>query len=312
MKPVHNSPPVAIIVLNWNGFSDTCECINSLLKDNFSNKSIIIIDNHSSNNEAIKLAKKYQNKITVLKNIQNLGYCDGNNTGVKYAIEHNFKYIMILNNDTIIEPNLINKMTNCLDIESNLAAIGAQIIDYSNPNIVQCRGLTFNLWTGITLTIDTNKNKKSIISRKPDVLSGACFMIRATVIKETKLFDPDYFCYYDDTDLSTKIKKAGYNIDICPSAIVYHKGSISSAKIKGFSEYQLIKNRFMIESKLASFPQKISFLLITIFLYFPFRLLVLIKQKKIRNIPYFLKGFFSGLFNFNKYESASIIKDIKR
>jgi GT2 family glycosyltransferase len=177
-----------------------------------------------------------------------------------------------------------------------LAVVGATILDFYDRSRIQCRGLTFSKWTGVSMAIDQGKLFKNRSDKSPAVVSGACFLIKADFCDV--LFDEDFFCYYDDTDLSLRVRENGKNLAVLAKALVYHKGSVSANKIGGFTEFQLIRNRFRVIQKHGALLQKLTFFLITLFLYTPFRILVLLVARKTKNILYYLKGLFAGIFNF--------------
>lgn len=296
---MNNSPGVAVVVLNWNGYLDTLECVKSIFKSNYSNFFIHIIDNGSEQNEIAKFRKIFKDKVTYIQSSENLGYAGGNNYGINKIYGRSaYKYYFILNNDTVIRKDTISKLIIYAEDNSNIALIGATIMDYHNRKKIQCRGLTFNIWSGISLTIDSGKELISSVPKIPQSISGTAFLVRREFFDKYGLFDEDYFCYYEDLDLSFRTIKYGYRIAIAKNALVYHKGSVSASKINGFSEYQLIKNRFLIEQKNATMLQKINFIIITILLYLPFHIIVLILSSRQKNISYFIRGFYCGLLNF--------------
>lgn len=286
---------VAVIILNWNGFKDTSECIESVLDNDYKNFNIIIVDNGSKNNDPVNLKKRFGSKILILKSKKNLGYCGGNNLGALYAQKKGFSYFIILNNDTLVEPKLISTLVKAIQKDHKMAAINPIVFKYYNKKIIENTGLRFNLWHG-EVTPNNIGKKQPTDFRQPDILCGTCFIFRTSVLNDIKyLFDEDFYCYYEDPDTSIRLKKAGYKIGICYDTFIYHKGSVSSDKISGFAEFQTIRNRFLMEHKNAIFIQKIVFLLIMLFLYFPFRFTRIVIFKKKGNLHYFLKGFKAGL-----------------
>lgn len=286
---------VSVIVLNWNGFEDTCECVESVLKSDYKNFKTIVVDNGSKNDDAAKLKKKFGPKVTILKSKKNLGYCGGNNLGVKYCQKTKPDYFMILNNDTVVEPKLITKLVNAIEKNPKAAVVNPVVFQYFNKRIIENSGLRFSLWHG-EITPNNMGQKRVISKRSPDIICGTCFLMRTSVLNDIEyLFDEDFFCYYEDPDLSARLKKKGYKIIVCHDASIWHKGHISSSKVAGFTEFQAVRNRFLMEKKNASLIQKMVFLAIMLFFYFPFRSLKIVVFKKQGNINYFLKGFRAGL-----------------
>lgn len=292
------TPKAAIIILNWNGFEDTCQCINSILskKENNDHK-IIVVDNNSAHDEPEKLKKRYGSQITLLENNHNLGYCGGNNVGFNYATSHHFDQLLIVNNDTIFTSHLIENLSQHL--KNSVKIVGANIIDYQNQSLIQNRGLKYNKYLGIISAVDCNKSTDRLTQKNSaNSISGACFLINANFLIENNLvlFDEDYFCYGEEIDLCERLAKKGAHIHISKQAIIYHKGSVSAQKIPGFTEKQIIKNKFLFIKKHGNCIQKLSFLFFTCLIYLPIRSLILTKNPS--NLKHFLSGFHEGLKKF--------------
>jgi len=286
---------VAVIILNWNGFKDTCKCVASVLKNDYKDFKIIVVDNGSKNDDSAKLKKKFGSRILILKSKKNLGYSGGNNLGANYCKKMKFDYFMILNNDTVVSPKLISTLVAAIEKDDKIAAINPVVFQYFKENIIENTGLRYNLWHGEITPNNIGKKEPSDL-RKPDILCGTCFMFRTIILDDIKyLFDEDFYCYYEDPDLSIRLKNKGYKIEVCYDTFIHHKGSVSSNKIGGLAEFQAIRNRFLMEYKHATAIQKVVFLLIMLFFYFPFRITRIVVFKKKRNLPYFLKGFKAGL-----------------
>ena len=286
---------VAVIVLNWNGFEDTRECIESVSKNDYKDFKVIVVDNGSINGEVVRLKNKFGSRIMILESKKNLGYCGGSNLGANYCKNLKFDYFMILNNDTIAEPKLISTLVKAIEKDHKIAAVNPVVFQYFKKNIIENTGLRFNMWHG-EITPNNIGQKQPVCLRQPDIICGTCFLFRTSILHDIKyLFDEDFFCYYEDPDLSVRLKNKGYKIAVCYNAVIWHKGHASSRKVSGFTEFQAIRNRFLMESKNATLTQKITFLIIMLFLYFPFRFLKIAVFKKDGNLNYFLRGFRAGL-----------------
>jgi len=104
-------PKVSIIILNWNGLKDTIECLESLKKITYPNYEVIVVDNDSKGNDADILEERYKNYIRVIRNKENLGFAGGNNVAIRQVLkEEKSDYILLLNNDTIVEPNFLEEL----------------------------------------------------------------------------------------------------------------------------------------------------------------------------------------------------------
>jgi len=291
-----SNPKIGIIVVNWNGFSDTCECLESLLRLNYPNYKIFVVDNNSENKEADSLEKKFRNeKVEIIKNNTNLGYCGGNNIGFARAKADGFEYTVILNNDTVVEENLLNSLIAKFD-DDDIYAVGATIVEYSDRNTIQSRGMLINKSNFTTQFIDHHKKVNSEQIDVANSVSGCCFMVDNDKF-DKELFDERFFCYYEENDLCLTIIERGGRISIAKDALVYHKVAISSNKLSGFSEYQMTKNIFLLQRKHAKGFQKIlSFL--RDFKDFLYRIKLMLKHKQLWIGPHIIRGYCHGLLIF--------------
>jgi GT2 family glycosyltransferase len=230
---------------------------------------------------------------------ENYGYCEGNNKAIKYiSTKKHYKYFIILNNDTIVPENQINQLIEFMDKHKDVGITSPLVINEANHSLLDNAGLSFNLFTGVSISIGHGKEIKSLKENiKPYSISGTCFVVRTRLLTEIGgyLFDPFFFCYYEENDLCVRIRKTNYKIKVLRDSFIFHKGSVSAKKLSGFSEYQLIRNRFLIIKKHSSYLQKMIFLIVNLFLYFPYHCLVLARNRSFSNIKYFLKGYASGI-----------------
>ena len=125
-----NQPKVNIVIVNWNGLEDTSELLKSLSKISYSNFFIVIVDNNSANDEAEKLEKSGQAKTHIIKCKENLGFAGGNNVGIKYSLEQKADYILLLNNDTRVNPDFLEILVNKYESTDSQAGIVAPRINY--------------------------------------------------------------------------------------------------------------------------------------------------------------------------------------
>lgn len=226
------NPKVFIIILNWNQLNDTCVCLDSLKKIAYPNYQIVVVDNGSQDNSLKTIKKKYP-MVKIIANSSNLGFVRANNQGIKLALQSKADYILILNNDTIVHPQMLTKLVRKAEEDKKIAIIGPQIYYYDQPQKLWF--LRANLsWPlgGIKIL---NQNKKKSYSKEQlfnsDYITGAAMLIRSEVIQRLGSFDPYFFIYWDDVELSVRYKKGGYKIKALANAVMWHK--VSSAATAG-------------------------------------------------------------------------------
>lgn len=225
------SHSVAIIILNWNGYAHTRNCLNSLHKIDQRSFQVILVDNASSGDDVVKLKEEFPQAI-YLVNDENLGFTGGNNVGIQYALENGFSYIMLLNNDTEVGPDFLSPLASTLRDCGNLGAVQPLMYLLHDRNKVWNAGGKFNSWTGGSLSI--TKVQKQSAPYQTDWITGCCILVKSSVIKEIGLLNDHYFAYFEDVDWSLRMRRHGYSLAVVPSSIIYHEaGASSKAKEKG-------------------------------------------------------------------------------
>jgi len=228
-----NKPSIAVILVNWKKYNLTSNCINSLNKSNYKNFKIILVDNEYSEKSIIELKNKYK-ELLVFKEKNNLGFAGGNNIGIRYALENDYDYIMLLNNDTEVKENFILPLVERMEKNLFLAAVQPLILNFSNKSIIWNAGGKLNKFLGLTSTrLNNNKLNSSIVfDDYTDWISGCCILIKSEILTKVGLLDEKFFNYYEDVDWSLRMKSLGYDLGFVKESIIYHHGSSSSKNKK--------------------------------------------------------------------------------
>ena len=262
---------IAIVVLNYNGKENTLVCINSIKKLNKSNYKVelIVVDNASNDGSSEALSKIKD--IMLVKNDKNLGYSGGNNIGIKHALSLGSEYILILNNDTIVEKSLIINLIN-----------SAKKGDIVSPKIYFAKGFEFHknrykkedlgkvIWyaggkidwqnvMGIHIGVDEVDHGQFSKRLEINLATGACILIRRQVFKKIGFFDEKYFLYLEDMDFCVRAKRAGFKIIFEPKAILWHKNASSGGGSgSGLQDYYISRNRLLFATKYAKARTKFA------------------------------------------------------
>lgn len=233
---------IAVVIVNYNGMEDTAACIESIKKsDGTAELKIILVDNASTENEALKIQKLYPDIITI-RNEENCGFSAGNNIGIKAALEDGCKFIMLLNNDTVISPDMIELLRK--ECTTNTVVI-PKMLYYSKPETIWYDGGEINRWTGNAKNSNMGKlDDRSNSIRYCTFATGCCMMINAAVFHNVGLLDEDYFMYCEDTDFCIRLSQASVQIKYVPAAKLWHKVSSSTGGSDSpFCIYYLTRNR---------------------------------------------------------------------
>ena len=228
-----NKPSIAVILVNWKKYNLTSNCIDSLNKSNYKNFKIILVDNEYSEKSLIDLRNKHK-ELIVFKEKNNLGFAGGNNIGIRYALENDYDYIMLLNNDTEVKENFILPLVERIEKDHFLGAVQPLILNFSNKSIIWNAGGKLNKFLGLTSTrLNNNKLNSSIVfDDYTDWISGCCILIKSEILTKVGLLDEKFFNYYEDVDWSLRMKNLGYDLGFVKESIIYHHGSSSSRNKK--------------------------------------------------------------------------------
>ncbi len=216
---------IGIIIVNYNGEKYTNDCIKSVLKSSYQNYLVIVVDNASTDN-SVRLLEEFNNKIVIIKNNVNLGFSGANNIGIKYALENECEYVLLLNNDTEIDKNLIKNMVDA-SIKNNNAIISPKIYYYYEPNKIWSAGGGLNWKKGLSFHYGFNEIDRGQfdVRKEIDFATGCCILIHKSVFDKIGFLAEEYFLYFEDTDFCVRAKRAGIKIIYEPSARLWHKVS---------------------------------------------------------------------------------------
>lgn len=245
---MNQQPDISVITINYNGYNDTCELINSWSNIVLSLSSeFIVIDNGSKENEAELLKKKYPFIIAV-RSDKNLGFAGGNNIGIIHAKSN---YILFINNDTVIVKDTLSYLIKRLKSSDKIVGASPLIRDYHKPHKIQYAGYT-------PLSLITLRNKvigegqtdeKLFPSHATPYLHGAAMLLKKDVIKEIGLMPEEYFLYYEELDWCTSITKQGYELWYEPACEIWHKESKTIGIDSPMKCYYLNRNRLLYASR---------------------------------------------------------------
>lgn len=235
---------ISIITVNYNGMSDTCHMIDSLMQ-HLSEVSyeIIIVDNASLKDEITQIQAKYKN-IHCIKSDLNLGFAGGNNLGIMQA---KGKYVLLLNNDTYINDDSLLSLAEFLDSNTIVGAVSPKI-KFADSNIIQFAGYTdlsqVTLRNSLIGFGETDLGQYDTPAKSP-FLHGAAMMLRRDIIKKVGLMPEIYFLYYEELDWCEQIKKNGFELWYNPQAVVFHKESRSVGQNSPLRCYYMTRNRLL-------------------------------------------------------------------
>ncbi|MEM7537889.1 MAG: glycosyltransferase family 2 protein [Chloroflexota bacterium] len=235
---------VTIVILNWNRWQDTLDCLASLYEQNILavtempqqipegihqgqqlQTKAIVVDNGSTDGSIEQIQSVYPD-IAIVALTQNRGFGGGMNAGIQQALDNNVDYVCLLNNDTLVGPDFVRRML--CHAQEDIGLMAPAIYYADAPETIWSTGGGFN-WVLMEMT--GNHGQGTPLPDKPferQVLTGCTLLIRAEVFAKAGLFDERYFMYYEDLDLCVNAMRAGYRLMVVPKAAIWHKVSQSS------------------------------------------------------------------------------------
>jgi hypothetical protein len=287
-------PPVYLVIVNFNGWSDTIECLESVLRSDFENTRVIVVDNGSADGSMEKLlewangTRSFQPShnaalraltwppvpkpvnhraveaseqpfrdrdfptVTFISSSSNLGFAGGNNVALKPLVEGGVSgYACLLNNDMVVAPGAVRALVDALEKDAQLAALGAVIFEYDQPDVVQAIGggrmsrlLGMSDAYGAGLRRDEIKTPRSL-----GYVSGSCLLTRLETLRRVGLMDEKYFLYAEDADWGERMRRHGYRLGCATDAFVWHKGSQTSVARSPFQDYYLVRGALLFVRK---------------------------------------------------------------
>ena len=251
-------PKIAIIIINWNTYQLTFNCLKSLKACTYKNKTIFLVDNGSKDGSGDKIALEFPD-INFIKNEINEGFTGANNKALKVILKQNFDYVLLLNNDTEVKPNFLSLLEARMDSDQNLAATQPLILDFPNKNTIWNAGGSFNSFFCLFKTRCKGMiyNPKLKIDTYTQWISGCCILVKIAVIKKVGLLDNRFFIYFEDADWSIRMTNLGYKLGVVPESIIYHHSSGSNVKnntssegnLSPYSHYLNVRNHIYLIKK---------------------------------------------------------------
>lgn len=256
-------PKVFIIILNWNKWHLTEDCLKSLRGLNYENYQLVVVDNNSKPEEKELIFNSPLRPFFVLiENNQNLGFAGGNNTGIKYALRHGADYVLLLNNDTIIEDkSFLKKMVEIAEGDKKIGIIGPKIYYYEQDVSRQSSGQIFapraKIWFGggkLNWLKTRAWHLQDEEQGETDFITGCCLLIKREVIEKTcpgssrgiGLMSEEFFLYFEDADWCLRVQKAGYKCVYVPLVWIWHKVAASSIEFSYNYIYYNTRNGLLL------------------------------------------------------------------
>jgi GT2 family glycosyltransferase len=340
------SPTVYIVLVNYKGWKDTIECLESLFKMPYPNFKVVVVDNDSQDGSLATIAQwadgtlmlpfdeefytqapvasypikkpiPYQlleagkpdqaipnPRLYLVQSAENLGFAGGNNVGIRLAMLQQADYVWLLNNDTVVEPSALNHLVGHYESakqpDSRLGILGAKLLYYHNPKLVQAVLGRYKPLLATTEHIGhlqpADTSFEDLQPGQNDYIVGASMFVSAAFIREVGLMAEEYFLYFEELDWVKRGLAKNYTIALCAEALVYHKegasiggGMKDNDRKSALSDFYSIRNRLIITRKY--YKKYLPSVYFSLLLVAANR----VKRKQLTRIPLLLKAFRASL-----------------
>ena len=216
-----------VIILNWQQAAVTVECVQAVRAMTGPAPDILLIDNGSGDDSVLYLHRQLPD-VPLLKLEENMGFAAGVNSGLQWAIQQQYAYALLLNNDAFPAPDMLARLL--AEAEPDIALLAPKIYYEEPPNVIWFAGgrqhsILLEMRETGQGEVDSSKWAGS---RDVDYLLGTGILVNLALLREVGLFDQRYFMYYEDLDLSLRVRAAGYRLRQVGEAHLYHRVSLSS------------------------------------------------------------------------------------
>jgi len=223
------SPGVCCVIVNWNGWQDTLECLASLERQDYSNLQTIVVDNGSTNDSVERIRSAFPD-VTLIETGANLGFSKGSNVGLREGLKGDAEFLWLLNNDTVCPPDTLRKLVRRAMESPEAGLVGTVLYFAHDPTKVQAWGggkIAPMIGYSTHFYAPTEFEKNSYVT-------FASVLARRAMLEEVGLMYEGFFMYFDDADLCLRMEKTRWKIVIAEDTAVLHKESASVPNKESF------------------------------------------------------------------------------
>jgi hypothetical protein len=258
---------VSVVVPNWNGEKYLSDCIDSLLSQTIK-ADIIIIENNSTDGSR-NLLKKYLGVITLLQS-KNLGVAGGFTAGLDYALNNNYDYAALFNNDAVADKDWLKKLVDVMESDKKVGIVTCKFMQFDKKHIDS----TGDLMTIFGLPFPRGRNEIDTgqYDHETEIFagSGGASLYRVSMLRQIGLFDNNFFAYFEDVDISFRAQLAGWKVRYQPESVAYHRISATTSRLGYFASYHTAKNFPLLYIK--NMPGRLFFKYLPLAIYWYFRM----------------------------------------
>jgi len=243
---------VAIIILNWDSYGVTRDCLLSMSKLDYANFEVVLVDNGSADGSPERLAADFPH-LRIIRNPVNLGFTGGNNVGLRDALTRSPDYLLLLNNDTIVASNFLTELVRVAESDHQIGLLNPKIYYFEPAKKIWCAGGIDKLWTVFPQPLGRRKLDDGSYDQAREIsfTNGCALLVRAEAIRTIGLLDEVFFLSFEDRDWSARALRAGFKAVYVPSAVIWHKESYCTKRHLGLAgrDYFAMRNAVLFARK---------------------------------------------------------------
>lgn len=242
-------PLLYIVILNTNRRDDTLACLESLTKNTYKNLKIIVLDNNSTDGSVEAIHASYP-ELQIIDLATNQGYAGNNNVGIEESVKHGADWIMVLNEDTILDQHCLAELVKVGESDPNIGIVGPMVYHYDEPEVIQSAGgMLGKYWQSQHLGQNEDDQGQFQNPHPVEWISGCAILVRRTAIEQVGMLDAGFFIYWEETEWCIRVARGGWKIIHVPQARIWHKGVQRNYQPKPSFTYYGTRNHLITLSK---------------------------------------------------------------
>lgn len=240
-------PQVMVLILNWNGLDETLACLASLRQIDYPDCRIVVVDNGSDNGSPTIIRERFP-AVRVVENGENLGFTGGNNVGLRYALERDTDFVLLLNNDTEVAPDFLSRLVEAARVDTSVGIVGPTVYYHEQPERIWSAGGAIDWRRGETTMMGLNERDTGQLGLEPrpvDFVTGCALLVKREVVERIGLLDERFFAYYEEAEWCVRARQAGFQIWHVPRAKVWHKIPLDARDSSRVVHYYMVRNQLL-------------------------------------------------------------------
>lgn len=240
---------VLVVIVTYNQWALTRACLESLAQATSANFEVLVVDNASTDGTPERV-REFAPNVKVIENGVNVGYAQGNNLGLEYALQQTFEYAMILNNDVTVAENCLDVLVQAADANPDAALLGPLVYHADEPTVIQSAGGVLPKdWHARHRGANQSDRNQFAEIAAVEWLTGCAVLARASALGKFGLLDENFFMYGEDVDWGVRARQAGYRVLVVPQAHVWHRGVRRDYAPAPYVTYYSARNELQLMQK---------------------------------------------------------------